>query len=74
MKTITVEIKYTIQRASKETCDRLNEPLGSFEILNPDGTCEVFVETEQKGIDYIREIYNELYFGDFEIDVDGIVQ
>lgn len=69
MKTLTAKITFTMQRASKEVCDKFGKPYGTIEVIDNDGIRCCFAETEQQAIDQLHDDLYGTLVTDFEIDV-----
>ena len=55
MKQIRITYLFTIQRASREDCDRFDKPYGTIEIIDPEGERLAWAKTEQAALDAISE-------------------
>lgn len=55
MKKLTVTLSFTVDRASKEVCDKFSQPYGTFELIDPDGIRWGFYPNEQGAKDAIHD-------------------
>jgi hypothetical protein len=68
MKTITISINWTMERASKEKCEHFNQPLASIEVIDEDGMRFCWARSEQHALDQVHDhFFNVFDSTDFDI-------
>ncbi len=64
---VAATFTFTVQRASEEVSDKVNQPLGIIEVLDPDGDRYAFVKTEQEAFDVIQKLCDDIGLGTCDV-------
>lgn len=67
MNVIKVTFTFKVQRASAETSEKFNQPLGVIEVIDADGFRQGFAKTEEEAVQLAKEAFDDLGIYNFDV-------